>query len=609
MGTYLSYQKALLLLFLCLISFLCFAQVKEQWAKKYNGPGNSGDGASSMAVDAAGNVYVAGLSNGGKTLEDYVIIKYNATGKELWVRRYNGPGNGYDNPSFIALDLQGNLYVTGVSLGSGGESDMDYATIKFDAAGNEQWVKRYNGPANQWDEATSLAVDGSGNVYVSGMSWSIENNYDIVTIKYDHNGNQLWVKSYNGPGNDMDRASSMAVDALENVYVTGNSSLNGALDFVTIKYDVNGKEAWVKSFSGSSDSFDAGLVIVTDAFGNEYVTGYSIGSDTDYDFVTIKYDRNGHQLSIWKFDGIDNSMDIPVSLAVDASGNVYVAGTSRSKGSGDDFLTIKYDANGNAVWAKKYNGQENGADNAASLCVDIYGNVYVTGTTQVGAGPFDYDYATVKYDANGNERWVKKFNGSQKLNDGTKCIGVDGNGNVYVTGYSAVSDGSTDIVTIKYGQTSASDFSCGPKGDKVLVCHKGKTLCVAKSAVAAHLKHGDQLGNCNASTFLSNKTEDAAGASLGEQEVGGFRVSVSPNPFSTSAQMKYELPSAGTVSIKVYNMSGKEVATVVQGKRKAGMYRTDLSAADLGKGVYYYRALLSTGQNTNTLTGKFVVAQ
>jgi hypothetical protein len=91
---------------------------------------------------------------------DYATIKYDASGAEQWVARYNGPGNLDDSASAIALDDSGNVYVTGYGAGSG--TSLDYATIKYDTSGAEQWVARYNGPGNFNDDARAIAVDGSG---------------------------------------------------------------------------------------------------------------------------------------------------------------------------------------------------------------------------------------------------------------------------------------------------------------------------------------------------------------------------------------------------------------------------------------------------------------
>jgi hypothetical protein len=177
-------------------------------------------------------VYVTGSSTGSGFNYDYATIKYNSSGDSLWVARYNG----YIDAAYsLAVDGSGNVYVTGSSTGSG--FNYDYATIKYNSSGVQQWVQRYNGPGNTGDQAESLALDGSGNVYVTGVSVGSGTGGDYATIKYNSSGVQQWVQRYNGPGNDDDWAYSLAVDGTGNVYVTGYSYGSGTYyDYATIKY-------------------------------------------------------------------------------------------------------------------------------------------------------------------------------------------------------------------------------------------------------------------------------------------------------------------------------------------------------------------------------------
>ncbi|MBK7253184.1 MAG: SBBP repeat-containing protein [Ignavibacteria bacterium] len=96
-----------------------------------------------MATDASGNIYVTGQSKGPTIFSEYATIKYNSAGVQQWVSRYNGPGSGNDIARSMALDGYGNVYVTGNSRGSVGFDD--YATIKYNSAGDSQWVARYDG--------------------------------------------------------------------------------------------------------------------------------------------------------------------------------------------------------------------------------------------------------------------------------------------------------------------------------------------------------------------------------------------------------------------------------------------------------------------------------
>ena len=106
---------------------------------------------------------------------------------EMWVARYNGPGNSFDRPVAIAVDNTGNVYVAGKSDGGPGRL-YDYATIKYNAAGEQEWVARYNGPDNDNDYANGMAIDGSGNVYVTGVSSNHCASSDFATIKYNSAG-------------------------------------------------------------------------------------------------------------------------------------------------------------------------------------------------------------------------------------------------------------------------------------------------------------------------------------------------------------------------------------------------------------------------------------
>jgi len=212
-----------------------FAQVTLEWVSLYNGTGNYEDNARSIAIDDSGNVYVTGYSMGIGTDYDYATVKYNSSGVQQWASRYNGPGNDWDGASSVAVDGSGNVYVTGRSMGSG--THYDIATIKYNSSGVQQWVQRYNGITNSWDEGKELVLDDSGNVYVAGFSTESGPGADFTTIKYNPDGVQLWIQRYNGPGNYGDGGYSIVLDDLGNVYVTGDCAGNGPEDdYGTIKY-------------------------------------------------------------------------------------------------------------------------------------------------------------------------------------------------------------------------------------------------------------------------------------------------------------------------------------------------------------------------------------
>ncbi len=217
-----------------------------EWIALYHGDVGANNRVSDIAVDLSGNVYVTGSIRNEATLSDYATVAYDSAGNQLWVAQYNGPANWMDGASSIAVDSSGNVYVTGSIYDSG--TSTDYATIAYDSSGNELWVARYNSPANYSDHARAIATDSSGNVYVTGTSYGAGTKSDYATIAYDSSGNQLWVTLYQG-----DAASSdIAVDLSGNVYVTGSSFCWATYnDYTTIAYDAAGNELWVAQYDGT----------------------------------------------------------------------------------------------------------------------------------------------------------------------------------------------------------------------------------------------------------------------------------------------------------------------------------------------------------------------
>jgi uncharacterized delta-60 repeat protein len=421
----------------------------QQWVAHYNGPGNGSELAYDLAVDNSGNVFVTGSSYGSSTYDDYATVKYDPNGTELWVRRYNGPDNGNDGASDIAIDSSGNVYVTGYSYGVG--TSTDFATAKYDTNSNQLWASRYNGPDNSDDSASALAVDNSGNIYVTGVSFGSTTGTDYATVKYGPDGNQLWAARYNGPDNSDDEAYDLAIDSLGNVYVTGvGFSTSAGADYVTVKYDPNGNHLWVAHYDGQENSDDSAYALAVDNPGNVYVTGISFGDSTDYDYATVKYGPDGNQLWAARYNGPDNSDDEAYDLAIDRSGNVYVTGVSFGGSTGYDYATVKYGPGGNQLWAARYNGPDNSDDYVSALTVDSSGSVYVTGYSFGSSA--SADYVTVKYDQDGTQSWVARYNGTGNSEDYVYAIAVDNSGNVYVTGQSVSSSANFDYATIKYTQ-------------------------------------------------------------------------------------------------------------------------------------------------------------
>ena len=433
-----------------LIIVLPTISLAQEWVARYNGPGNGDDIAYALAIDNADNVYVTGWSWGSSGGYAYATVKYDSSGMEQWVARYSGPEvreNCWDYAYAIAVDNAGNVYVTGWSQGSG--TGDDYATVKYDSSGVEQWVARYNGAASGGDGANAIAVDNAGNVYVTGQSHGPGTAWDYATVKYDSSGVEQWVARYDGPGNSWDHAYAIAIDNAGNVYVTGWSWGSGTgYDYATIKYDSLGIEQWVARYDGPGSGVDWASALAVDDAGNVCITGWSWGSVSGDDYATVKYDSSGVEQWVAQYYGPGNDIDRAHALTVDDAGNVYVTGESWGAGTEYDYATVRYLSLGAERWVARYDGPGSGFDYAHAIAVDNVGNVYITGESE-GSGT-DHDYATVMYDSSGVEQWVARYNGPGNDDDIAYALAIDNASNVYVTGWSKGLGTGNDYATIKY---------------------------------------------------------------------------------------------------------------------------------------------------------------
>lgn len=437
-------MKTILKIFIVIITaYYSHAQIEPEWIVRYESS-FAFERAYDIATDNFGNIYVAGTVGTASQFYDFITIKYNSHGEQQWVQTYNGPGNSSDFATAIEIDPLGNVYVTGSS--DGGSSDEDYATIKYNSEGVLQWIKRYNGAANRRDEPTGIAVDTSGNVFVTGSSAAINSNQsysnDYVTVKYSSDGAELWVRSYNGIGDNSDSPTAIAVDHQGNIFITGNSWIDETAnsDIVTLKYSSAGNLLWSKRYNGPVSGNDIGYDIAVDHLGNVYVTGGSVETVSPYmsAYVTIKYSTGGAELWVQRWSNFPgNGGGYATGIVVDTESNIYVTGI------GSSAYTLKYNYDGLLMW-----DATPGAGHNYSIGVDNWDNVYVTGYAAI-QNEF-YNWRTIKYNSDGDQEWLHYYNGTASLNDKAYKLAIDGLGNVYVTGESRSASTFEDITTIRY---------------------------------------------------------------------------------------------------------------------------------------------------------------
>ena len=454
---------------LILFSFICFSVNAQQWEWGRNAQGSDNDKTNAVCTDASGNVFVTGsfesptITFGSITLTNSIwgggdnmfIAKYDANGNVLWAKHVGNWDNNAVGTS-VSIDGNGNVFVTGhfasstitfdsITLNNGGWADMFIA--KYDPNGNVLWAK--NGIGASLDAGVSVSTDIAGDALVTGFfesstltfgthvltnSTYYSHGYNLFLVKYDANGNVLWAKSAVGTGGGTPR--SVNVDPAGNAFVTGefntpsmtfdSITLTGGSSFIA-KYDVNGNVVWAKSTVGAHSTCAS-----ADPNGNVFVAGW-------FGTATIAF------------------------------GSVVLNNSS----TGYNVFTVKYDANGNALWAKSADGGL--YVQGWSVSADLYGNAFVTGYFQ--SPPIAFDSVTltpppancsyssspycdpmfiVKYDANGNVLCASSLasgNGSS--------VSADRFGNAYIGGWFGVNPFIVNTDTLPFTSTGLQNVFVG----------------------------------------------------------------------------------------------------------------------------------------------------
>jgi hypothetical protein len=436
----------------------------------------------------------------------------------VWTRIYQVPYYSDDHAWGCTVDGSGGACVTGYTTNG-------ILSIKYTAAGDTVWTRRYDGASNSF----GCMTDGSNNIYVVGFSFA--DHGDWLVIKYNPSGDTLWTRKYHDSEISSGSAHACAVDDSDNLIVTGYTydsiSFYGCL---TMKYSPSGDSIWARKYYSASGCWAFGCA--ADSANNVYV----VGEDwTSAEFLIIKYSASGDTLWTRRFNAsID--VDRARGCAVDGSGDVFVTGHCGDDPTNTDYMTIKYNSSGDTVWTRRYNGPANHQDYAYGCVVDGMGNLYVTGSSCDETN--DENFLTIKYNASGDTIWTRRDVGP--FSDQAIATGcdIDSLGMLYVTGYAYNSGtGNYQYMTVKYGATTG----------------------VAEKTVLPFTQRNLWLGQ--------NR----------------------PNPFKGQTIISYQLLTSGTASLKIYDAIGQLVKTFILGTQPAGCHQVEWRDSRIAAGVYFYR--------------------
>jgi len=510
-----------LLLFVSLFTFdisRCFSQTPTQeWVARYNSPHSENDRFEEIVLDKFGNAYLTGWNLDSINGNDIITVKINSSGQIVWSQVYNsgGPGSN-DIGKAITIDDSGNVYVTGYTGMNLGPYNI--ITIKYDDLGIMKWFRIYTAETS---EAFAIKTDMAGNIYVTGGTGR------AITIKYNTNGDTLWIRKYFTGSFSV--TTCLTIDRLGMIYTAGYVEISNHSNALIMKYDSSGNLLWGNYYDNGG--FSQSVSIAVDSVGNGAITGsftpIPMGNSNYY---TLRFTATGN--TIWqKYYNGGTFDDYATSVAIDKIGNTYVTGSSW--GSTIDYVTIKYNLLGDTIWTRRYNGPAGSYDQAYSLCLDEKGNCYVTGAS-IGTGSGD-DYATIKYDSTGFQKWVVRYNGPANGGDGAGSVILGNNNTIYVGGESDGIGTGKDLAVIKYDQL----------------------IEITK--------------NTNNIPVYCRLFQNY------------------PNPFNSSTVVSYELPKRGNVNLSLFNSLGQLVKIIVKGNKDTGYYSIIINSDNLSSGIYFYK--------------------
>lgn len=507
----------------------------EVWVRTWNGPGNHDDFPKRLARDSAGRIYVAGTTYQGGVggqQNDYSLLQYDENGNLAWARRHGG--TEIDQLSDLLLLSDGRVAVTGISWWE----EVELLTLVYDSAGNLIWERRFllEG-TNLGDPLPSLAQDSQGDLLVSGYS-----NDDYLLLKYTAGGTLLWSRSYDGPEHGFDRAFDVTTDAQDGIYLTGIVGGNSA--YGTIKYDSAGTFQWEQFESGNIGSVFGFAAIQIAPNGEVVVAGNPESTCGVFEARVWKCSAaTGEQLWVSSFPPSPCDSVEPQEMAIDAEGNICVAGFGMVNDTDFHFQTLKYDADGSLLWHREYDGDGTSSDIGSALAIDESNNVYVTGLTTFP--PQNRDFATVKYNAAGEQLWDVRWAGPFGTNDGATDVIVTEAGDVYVVGNSYSPSQQENSITIRYRQMDPAD----------------SPLIPAEPARALH---------------------------------------VTQNPCRDRTSIFLSLTETQAAKLSIYDARGRFVRSLFSGLLEEGSHELDWAVDDdrgrsLPSGSYYARLETSTG--------------
>ena len=443
----------------------------------------------------------------------------------LWTRLYGGSGR--DEAYSVQRTDDGGYIVAGWSTSFGINRGSDLYLVKTNSLGDTLWTRTYGGTLNDFAHSVQQTTDG-GYIVAGATSSFGAGDYDFYLVKTDSQGDTLWTRTYGGSGHDWAWSAQQTDD--EGYIVAGYTLSLGAglYDFYLVKTDSQGDTLWTRTYGGNEDDVAYSVQQTTD--GGYIVAGYSESFDADTaDVYLVKINGQGDTLWTRTYGG--SGGDGAYSVQQTTDGGYILAGYSWSFSAGfwGDIYLVKTNSQGDALWTRTYGGSSD--DYAHSVRQTADGGYIVAGGTR----SFGADFYLVKTNSQGDPLWTRTYGGSAV--EEARCVQQTADGGYVLAGYTeSFGAGGYDFYLVKTGPDIAP---------------------------AEPLKN-------------PFPTDYALSPSW-------------PNPFNPMTMIRYDVRKTGHVSLRVFDLLGREVATLVQGTIPAGSYTIAWDAADFPSGIYFCR--------------------
>ncbi len=357
---------------------------------------------------------------------------------------------------------------------------------------NKTWEHFFGAP-NDYEWAASI-LDNAGNLITTGHTTLDATNTELLLIKQEPDGDVLWQQAFQVSQNTKNGGVALAVDASDNIYVAGVTSTSGNLndfDFLVLKYSSGGTKIWHQTFNGTGSGTDVPTGIIANST-RVYVCGTSKGSTTSMDYWALRLTASNGSLEWQKrydYAGLD---DIPANMAVDASGNVVLTGSSAASALNWEVATVKYGfSNGSLLNENRVPNDGNlGLTKPSAITKDASGNFIISGIKTTNGTHFDI--RTIKLTSSLGITWVQDYDSGSKV-DSVSAIVCDASGGITLTGWSSTQEGGSDFLTLKYKGDGNLGWAKKRTVNPQDVLSKGRALAIDANGniiVAGDLKGG-----------------------------------------------------------------------------------------------------------------------